>query len=353
MGPFTKKSAPVLGVDIGSAAIKVVELKKQGNRYQVEGYAVEPLPQNAVVEKNISDVDAVSRAIKSAVKRSQSRLKEAATAVPASSAISRTLVLDGDLRDDEMEAQVNLQAEQYIPYPLEEVNLDFEVRGPAPAGDEGEVEVLLVASRNENVEIRVDALSDAGLTAKVMDVDSYALENAMEVIQPTLGGSSDQTIAVVDIGATVTSLTVFEKGSIVYTRDQVFGGRQLTEEIARRFDMDHVEAERYQKQGGLPDSYETEVLQPFREAMAQQVNRSLQFFFGASQHNSVDQLVVAGGCAGVDGAGDVIAEATGTETTIANPFSQMSVSSRIKPQQLANDAPALMTACGLALRSFD
>ncbi len=353
MGSFTKKSAPVLGIDIGSAAVKLVELKRSGDRYQVESYAVEPLPRDAVVEKNISDLEAVSRAVRSAVKRSQTKLKEAATAVPASAAISRTLVLDSSLGEEEMEGQVNLQAEQYIPYPLEEVNLDFEVRGQAAGGDAGEVEVLLVASRNENVEARVDALSDAGLTAKVMDVDSYALENAFELIRPSLGGESNQTVAMIDIGATVTTLTVFEQGQIVYTRDQVFGGRQLTEEIARRFDMDQEEAERYQKQGGLPDSYESEVLQPFREAMAQQVNRSMQFFFGASHHSSVDQLVIAGGCAGIDGASDVIADATSTETVVANPFSQMSVSSRIKPQQLAGDAPALMTACGLALRSFD
>jgi len=353
VGPFTKKSTPVLGIDVGSAAVKVVELKQNSNRYQVESYAVEPLPRDAVVEKNISDIEAVARATRVAVKRSQTRLKEAATAVPASSAISRTLVLDGNLGEEELEAQVNLQAEQYIPYPLEEVNLDFEARGPAGAAEGGEVEVLLVASRNENVEARTDVLEDAGLTPKIMDVDSYALENAFELIQPTLGGDPNQTVALVDIGATVTTLTVFEAGQIVYTRDQVFGGRQLTEEIARRFDMEEDEAERYQKQGGLPDSYESEVLQPFREAMAQQVSRSLQFFFGASYHNNVDQLVICGGCASIDGAGDVIAEAAETETIVANPFSQMSVSSRIKPQQLAGDAPALMTACGLALRSFD
>lgn len=353
MGLFSKKSSPVLGIDIGSAAVKLVELKANGNRYQVDSYAVEPLPRETVVEKNISDIEAVARAVRSASKRSQSRLKEAATAVPASAAISRTLVLDGNLTEDEMEAQVNLQAEQYIPYPLEEVNLDFEVKGPAAGGEADEVEVLLVATRNENVEARVDALSDAGLTAKKMDVDSYALENAFDLIQPSLGSGADDTVAVVDIGANVTTLTVFEKGGIIYTRDQVFGGRQLTDEIARRYDMDSAEAERYQKQGGLPDSYEAEVLQPFREAMAQQVNRSLQFFFGASHHGSVDQLVIAGGCAGISGAGDAIAEATDTETVVANPFSQMSVGSRIKPQQLAVDAPALMTACGLALRSFD
>jgi type IV pilus assembly protein PilM len=350
---FRKKSTPVLGVDISSTAVKLIELRKQDSRFRVESYAVEPLPQNAVVEKNITNLEAVTETLRAAVKRSGTKLREAAVAVPGSSAISRTLTLATNLTDEEMEAQIGLQADQHIPYPLEEVNLDFQVLGPASPGNTEEVEVLLVASRSENVDVRVDALEDAGLKPRLVDVESYALEHCFELVAPDLPASVDQTVAVVDIGATMTTLTVFEGGRIVYTRDQVFGGKQLTEEIMRRFGLSYEEAGRAKRQGGLPDNYVEEILDPFRSAMAQQVSRSLQFFFGAGQHSSVDQVILAGGCASIPGAAEIIEESTGASTAVANPFSRMSVASRIRPQVLADDAPSLMIATGLALRSFD
>lgn len=353
MALFRKKSAPVLGIDISSTAVKLIELRRQDDRYRVESYAVEPLPQNSVVEKSITNLEAVSETIRAAVKRSGTKLKEAAVAVPSSSAITRTLTLSSELTDDEIETQIGLQADQYVPYPLEEVNLDFQVLGPS-AGSDQDNEVLLVASRSENVEVRVDALESAGLKTTLVDVESFALEHAFEMIAPDLpGGGVNQTVAIVDVGATMTALTVFERGRIVYTRDQVFGGKQLTEEIMRRFGLTYEEAGRAKRQGGLPDNYEEEVLDPFREAMAQQISRSLQFFFGASQHSSVDHILLGGGCAAIPGAAELVEDSTGADTTVANPFSRMSVASRIKPQALADDAPALLIACGLALRSFD
>ncbi|MGD8430358.1 MAG: pilus assembly protein PilM [Ectothiorhodospiraceae bacterium] len=352
MALFRKQSTPLLGIDISSTAVKLIELRKQGARFRVEHYAVEPLPQNAVVEKNISNLDAVSDAIRAAVKRSQSKTKEAAVAVPGSSAISKVLTLTGGLSDAEMEAQVNLQADQYVPYPLEEVNLDFQVMGPSASGGD-DVDVLLVASRSENVEIRVDALQAAGLTPRIVDVESFALEQSFSLVGPDLDGGIEQTVAVIDVGATMTTLTVFDEGRIVYTRDQVFGGRQLTEEIMRRYGLTFEEAGRAKRQGGLPDTYEEEVLAPFKDAMAQQVARSLQFFFGASQHNTVDHVLLSGGCASIQGIPDLIEEQAGAPVSIANPFAHMAVASRIRAQALAEDAPAMMIACGLALRSFD
>lgn len=354
MDLFRKKPAPVLGIDISSTSVKLIELRRHDQRFRVENFAVEPLAQNAVIEKNISNLEAVIEGLRAAVRRSQTKLRQAAVAVPGSSAISRTLTLPAGLSGDELEAQIQLQADQYVPYPLEEVNLDFQVLGPS-ARDPNELEVLLVASRSENVDIRVDALESAGLKARLVDVESYALEETFtRLIAPELPEAAEGTVAVVDVGATMTTLTVFEAQQIVYTRDQVFGGRQLTDEIIRRYGLSYEEAGRAKRQGGgLPDTYEEEVLAPFREAMGQQVGRSLQFFFGASQHNSVDHVVLAGGCAAIPGAAEAIAEGTGAPTTVANPFARMSVASRVKPQALADDAPAMMIACGLALRSFD
>ena len=348
-----RKKPTILGLDISTTAVKLLELSKSGDRYRVESYAVEPLPPNSVIEKNISDVEGVGEAIKRAVKRSGTRCKFAAAAVAGSSVITKVISMPASLSDNEMESQIQLEADQYIPYPLEEVNLDFEVIGPSE-DDPERVDVLLAASRSENVDVRVDALDIAGLTAKVIDVEAYAMENAFSLIKEQMPDHGlDKTIAVIDIGATMTTLNVLHDLKTIYTREQVFGGKQLTEEIQRRYGLSYDEAGMAKRQGGLPDNYVPEVLEPFKEAMAQQVSRSLQFFFSSSQYNSVDHIVLAGGSSSIPGVDELIEQNQGVPTTVANPFSNMIISPQIKAQVLSNDAPALMIACGLALRSFD
>ncbi|MHB8472232.1 MAG: pilus assembly protein PilM [Gammaproteobacteria bacterium] len=348
-----RKASVILGLDISSTAVKLLELSRTGSRYRVESYAVEPLPPNSVVEKSIADVEAVGDAIRRAVKRSGTRAKHAAVAVSGSAVITKVISMPASLKADEMESQIELEADQYIPYPLEEVNLDFEVLGPSQKNPEM-VDVLLAASRSENVDSRVAAVELGGLTAKIVDVEAYAMENVFGLIAEQMPAHGDgSTIAVVDVGATMTTLNVLHDGKIIYTRDQVFGGKQLTEEIMRRYGLSYEEAGMAKRQGGLPDNYVPEVLEPFKEAMAQQVSRSLQFFFSSSQYNSVDHIVMAGGSASIAGVDEQIEARIGTGTTVANPFANMSLSPRVKPQTLSNDAPSLMIACGLALRSFD
>lgn len=351
-----KKQPSILGLDISSTAVKLLDLSRTNSRttpYRVEAYAVEPLKANSVVEKNIADVEAVGEAIKNVVRRSGTRTKLAAVAVSGSAVITKIITMPANQSDREREAQIKLEAEQYIPYPLEEVNLDFEVLGPSQK-DPDSVDVLLAASRSENVENRVAALEIGGLAASVVDVEAYAIERAFRLIAAQLPDyGEEQTIAIADIGATNTMLNVVHDGQIIYTREQNFGGKQLTEEIQRRYGLSYEEAGMAKRQGGLPDNYIPEVLDPFKEAMAQQVSRSLQFFFGASQHSHVDHIILAGGCASIPAVDELIEEKTGTPTIIANPFANMSVASSVRSQSLSNDAPSLMTACGLALRSFD
>jgi len=350
---FKTKTPQVIGLDISSTAVKLLELGKSGDRLRVESYAVEPLPPNSVNEKNIADVEAVGEAIKRAVKRSGTRSKMAAAAVAGSAVITKTISMPSNLSEDEMEQQIQMEADQYIPYPLEEVNLDFEILGPAE-NDLDRVDVLLAASRSENVNDRIDAIDLAGLKARVVDVESYAIENAFSLLAPQLPEQGiDQTVAVLDVGATMTTLNVMHDLKTIYTREQVFGGKQLTEEIQRRYGLSYEEAGMAKRQGGLPDNYVPEVLEPFKEAMAQQVSRSLQFFFSSSQYNAVDHIVLAGGSAMINGIDEMIANKLGVNTTIANPFTHMTLASRVKAQSLSNDAPALMIACGLAMRSFD
>lgn len=350
---FKQKQPVVLGLDISSTAIKLLELSQSGDRMRVESYAVEPLPANSVIEKNIADVEAVGAAIKRAVKRSASRTKLAAVAVAGSAVITKIIAMPAALTEDEMEQQIELEADQYIPYPLEEVNLDFEVIGPAE-NDPERIDVLLAASRSENVDIRVAALELAGLKAKIVDVEAYAIENAFSLLIPQLPEQGiDQTIAIIDIGATMTTLNVMHDRKTIYTREQVFGGKQLTEEIQRRYGLSYEEAGMAKRQGGLPDNYVPEVLEPFKDAMTQQVSRSLQFFYGSSQYNNVDHIVLAGGSAMIPGIDEMIANKLGVHTSVANPFTNMTLASRVKAQSLSNDAPALMIAAGLAMRSFD
>lgn len=350
---FKRKKPTLLGLDISSSAIKLLELSEHNNHFRVENYAVEPIPANSVVEKTIVDIETVGETIRRAVRRSGTKTTEAAVAVAGSAVITKEIAMPAALNDEELASQIEIEADQYIPYPLEEVALDFEILG-TNKNNPDMVDILLAACRSENIDTRVAALELGGLTAKKVDVEAYALENATILISSQLPEHGfGKTIAIADIGATITTLNVLQDQRIIYHREQVFGGRQLTEEIQRRFGLTYEEAGMAKRQGGLPDSYALDVLEPFKEAMAQQVSRSLQFFFSSSEHNSIDHLVLAGGCAAILGADELVSERVGIPTSIANPFSSMTLSPKISPQTLSENAPTFMIACGLALRSFD
>ncbi|HOX70491.1 MAG: pilus assembly protein PilM [Dokdonella sp.] len=352
MGLFTPKAPVLIGVDISSTAVKLLQLGQAGGRYRVEHYAVEPLPPNAVVEKNIVEVEAVGDAIRRALSRSGAKTRSAAAAVAGSAVITKIVPMPADLSEEDMEAQIQIEANQYIPYPIEEVSLDFEVLGPVKDNPDM-VNVLLAASRTENVDLRVAALDLGGLAAKTMDVEAFAMENAFRLIADQLSVPKDAVVAVIDVGATMTTLIVLRNQRTIYSREQVFGGKQLTDEVMRRYGLSYEEAGLAKRQGGLPESYEIEVLEPFKEAMVQQISRLLQFFFAGSEYSRVDQIVLAGGCASITGVADMVEEQLGVPCLVANPLANMSLSSRVQAQTLAQDAPALMIACGLAMRSFD
>ena len=308
------------------------------------------MPQGAVFEKNINNVGEVASAIQSVMHQSRSRATEVVAAVSGSSVINKIIAMPVGLTDEELETQIALEADQYIPYPLEEVALDFEVQGPTPGRDD-QVDVLLAACRRETIDSRVEALELAGLTPKVVDVEAYSMERAYELIRPVAGVDPAATVAVVDIGATITTLSVLNQGANAYTREQTFGGKQLTDEIMRRYGLplrDKMVESRVDA-----GSYEEEVLTPFKEAVVQQVGRSLQFFYSSSSFNSVDHIFLAGGVAATDGLASLVENRLATPTTIANPFTNMSMSPRVNAVALSGDAPAMMVAAGLALRAMD
>ena len=350
---FKKKASVMLGVDISSTAVNLLELSRSGDQYRVESYAVAPLPTGAVVENTINTLEVVGESIKKVVSKSRTSLKNAAAAVAGSAVITKTLEMDAALSDEELESQIAVEADQYIPYPLDEVALDFEVIGLSPKNAE-RAEVLVAASRKENVDNREAALNLGGLNARVIDVQAYAMERAYELIEPQLQLQQERPlVAIVDLGATITTLTVLEQGRTIYTREQTFGGHQLTDELQHQHDLSPEQAVLATRTGDLPEDLTPEVLASFRDAAVQQIGRSLQFFFSASHYNAVDSLVLAGETAATVGLVEQITEQIGTPCVLANPFAQMSVADKVNAELLTSDAAAMMIACGLAMRSFD
>jgi type IV pilus assembly protein PilM len=351
---FKPKSPPLIGMDISSSSVKMVEIVDAGKGAQrVERYAIEPLPKDAVVDGNITNLEQVVETVQRTWKKLATRTKNVALALPSAAVITKKIIVPAGLREEELELQVETEANQYIPFALEEVNLDFQVVGPAPSSPE-EVEVLIAASRKEKVEDRVAVAEGAGLKALVMDVESYAMQTSFDLIKKQFpNDGEDQNVALVDIGANVMNITVLRNDQAVYTREQAFGGAQLTQDIMRQYGMSLEEAEAAKRSGGLPENYETEVLQPFMESAALEVQRAMQFFFTSTQFNSVEHILLTGGSAVIPGMDEVVTTRTQVNTLVANPFASMAISPRIQLKRLVSDAPSLMVACGLALRRFD
>ena len=352
---LSTSTPPLIGVDISSSSVKMVELselKKKGG-YTVERYAIEAMPKDAITDGNINNLDAVSESVQRAWKRLGTRIKNVSMALPAAAVITKKILLPAGLREDDLEYQVESEANQYIPFALEEVNLDFQVIGPAPNNAE-EIEVLLAASRKANVEDRIAVAQASGLNVIVMDVEPFAAEMAFEQIRIQLpDGAPDKCVALIDIGAFVMNVNVLRNGQSVYSRDQQMGGNQLTQQIQSVFGLSAEDAESAKRNGGLPENYESDVLSPFRESVVMEIARALQFFFTSTQYNEVDYIVLAGGSAALPGLDDAVATKTQVSTMVANPFASMNLSNRIKPRQLQIDAPSLIIACGLAMRRFD
>ncbi len=351
---FNPKLRPLVGLDISSTSVKMVELVDAGKgKPRVERYAIENLPKDAVVDGNIANLEAVSESIAKCWKRLGTTTRYVAMALPAASVITKKITLPANLREVEMEVQVESEANQYIPFALEEVNLDFQVIGPAPS-DPDSVEVLLAASRKEKVEDRVAAAETVDLQPVVMDVESYATQAAYELVVANLpDGGRDRIISLVDVGAAATKFTLIRNDQQLYSREQAFGGGLLTQDIMRSYGMSAEEAEAVKRSAAPPENYEKELLQPFLESLSQEVSRAHQFFFTSTPHSEVNHIIMAGGASLLPGVAEIVGQRTSVDTVLANPFVAMEISPRIKAKQLRSDAPSLMVACGLALRKFD
>lgn len=353
-GLLTRKTKPLIGVDISSSAVKMLELgmSSDGSR-RVERYSIARLPREAVVDGSIAKPDLVEQAMREAWQLLDTRTKTIAMALPASAVTAKKLIIPQDATENDIETQALSEAHQIVPFPLDEITLDFQVLGPSPR-NQSENDVLVVITRKDRVEERVAVAESAGLNTVVMDVDTYASLRSYEQLSFQLpNGGKEQTVAIVDIGHTTTHVNILHDNETVYQREHPFGGQILTQEISRRFGLPWEEAEDAKCKGLLPDSFEAEVLRPFLDSAAQEISRAMQLFFASSTQQQIDHILLAGGCSLVPGLDEAIFAKTQTSTIIANPFAKMAVSGSVKPKQLAVDAPALFVACGLALRRFD
>ena len=350
---FSRKPAPLLGLDISSSSVKLVELgQDKDGRLVLERCAIEPLERGWVTDGNVEKFDEVAEAMRRVVKKSGTRTRNVAMALPASAVITKKIILPGGMSEQELEIQVETEANQYIPFSLDEVSLDFCVIGPSPSS-QGDVEVLIAASRKEKVQDRQGLAEAAGLKPVIVDVESYASRLAAgRLIQGLPDEGKDMLVALFEVGAFTTSMQVIRNDEVLYDRDQAFGGAQLTQLIVRQYGFSQEEAETKKRNGDLPEDYESGVLKPFVESMAQEVARALQFFFTSTPHNRVDYIMLAGGSAALPGLTDAVTAQTSFSCHVADPFEGMHIGESVREKKVKREAPSYLTSCGLAMRRF-
>ncbi len=350
---FSRQPAPLLGLDISSSSVKLVELTRDGGGNLVlERCAIEPLERGWITDGNVEKFDEVAEAVRRVVKKSGTRTKNVAMALPPSAVITKKIILPGGMSESELEIQVESEANQYIPFSLDEVSLDFCVVGPSTTSA-GDVEVLIAASRKEKVQDRQGLAEAAGLKPVVIDVESYASRLATtRLIENLPNKGADTMVALFEIGAYTASMQVLRNNEVLYDRDQAFGGAQLTQLIVRQYGFSMEEAEAKKRNGDLPDDYTSGVLKPFVDSMAQEIGRALQFFFTSTPYNRVDYVMVAGGSAALQGLTEAVTQHTSFACSLVNPFEGMELGSGIREKKMRREAPSYLTSCGLAMRRF-
>ncbi|MEQ6433609.1 pilus assembly protein PilM [Comamonas sp. w2-DMI] len=350
---FSRQPAPLLGIDISSSSVKLVELaKNKSGEVQLERCAIEPLEKGWITDGNIEKFDEVAEAVRRVVKKSGTRTKNVAMALPASAVITKKIALPSGMTEQELEVQVESEANQYIPFSLDEVSLDFCVIGPSTSSP-GDVDVLIAASRREKVQDRQGLAEAAGLKPVVIDIEPHASRMAASrLIRRLPGEGRDAVVALFEVGAMTTSMQVMRNDEVLYDRDQAFGGAQLTQLIARQYGFSSEEAEAKKRSGDLPDDYPSAVLKPFVQSLTQEVARALQFFFTSTPYNRVDHILMAGGSASLPGLVEAVSQQSGFACSLVNPFDGMEIGSGVRLKKMAREAPSYLTSCGLAMRRF-
>jgi type IV pilus assembly protein PilM len=347
-----EESSPLFGLDISSSSVKLVELTQgKSGDYILEHCGLELLEPGWIEGGNIENFDAVVAAVQRVVRTSGTKARRVALALPPPAVITKKIMLAADLSEAEMEVQVEAEASQYIPFPLEEVSLDFCVLGPA-SGSGKDVEVLLAASRKEKVQDRQAVAEEAGLKPAIMDVDIFAAQLAASRVIDSMQLGKNGIVALFEIGGSTTTLQVLRGGESVYERDLSFGGQQLTQAMARQYGFTQQEAEAKKRTHEVPEDFETTLLPEFVGNAASEISRAMQLFLSSTVYGKVDRILLAGGVANVAGLDAQVAKQAGCQAMVINPFEGMQIGRGVRQQRLVHEAPSYLTACGLAMRRF-
>lgn len=350
---FSSKS--VVGLDVGSSSIKAVELTARGKNggFELSHLGVAQVPAEAIVQGAFLNSSAITDSIREAIENAKIKTKNVAAAVSGHSVIVKRVSLPVMTRD-ELDEQIRWEAEQYIPFDVNEVNLDFQILDSAD--DEGQMEVLLVAAKKDLIDDYVQVIGEAGLTPVAIDVAAFAVENAFEANYQV---APQETIALVNIGAQVVNISIMSNGVPSFTRDITTAGNQYTEEIQKALSISFDEAERIklggrgsQSQDVVPQEVE-QAVQTVTETVIGEISRSLDFYGATTADSRIEKVFLSGGSAKVSGFANAFHERTGLPVEVMNPLNRMIPTNKFEAEYLDELAPALGVGVGLALREAD
>jgi type IV pilus assembly protein PilM len=346
----------VVGLDIGSSSVKAVEIKSKGHDkgFELRGLGVAPIPSEAIVQGAFLNSSAIVSAIGEAVEVGRIKTKEVAVAVSGHSVIVKKVSLPA-MNREELEDQIQWEAEQYIPFDVNEVHLDFQILDTSE--DEGQMDVLLVAAKRDLVDDYVQVIQEAGLIPACVDVAAFAVENAYEMNYTT---EPDEVVALVNIGAQVVNINVVQNGIPAFTRDIPTGGNQYTEEIQKSLSISFEEAERIKLGGSATDQNQEVVPQEVELAIRSvtdtvigEIARSLDFFTATAAESRINRVLLSGGGAGISGLDASFAERSGLEVELMNPLARMLPSKGFDPDYLSSVGSSLAVCIGLASRKVE
>lgn len=349
---FGRRQEEIIGMDISSWGIKVVGLSGSMEQPVLELLASARMPSGHIVDGNVVKMNEVADALRALLRKDRIKASKVALALPSSAVITKKIMVEANLSSADMEAQVEEEARQYIPFPLEEVSLDFCIVGQNPQRPEM-LDVLIAAARRDRIQNLQELVELADLEASVVDVQSYALRSATRrLVDIHLPGQENAVVLLLKMGAgrTLMQLTVGE--AIVYERDQAVGGEQLTQRIAAHYSFSGDEAETKKISGALAQDFESSVLAPYVSTTVQVLERGMQFIYNSTPYNKVNQIFLTGGGAMVPGLAAAISTALQSPCTLINPFEGMSLAPQVRNNLRLQDAPLFIGACGLALRRF-
>jgi len=345
---FLKKKN-LFALDVGSYSIKLVELKALKKGFQLVNLATAPLPSEAIVDGALMDPGAIAEAITSLVGSIKTKTTDVATSVAGHSVIIKKITLAA-MTEDELADSIQWEAEQYVPFDIADVNLDFQILGPDPA-DESQMEVLLVAAKKEIVDDYTAVLAEAGLNPVVMDIDAFACQNMLEINYSLPEGES---VAVVNIGASLSNINIIKDGLSLFTRDVANGGNQFTEEIAKRFGISYEDADAAKlgkKVEGTEPSDIKAVVQESSDSFSSEIARTVDFFMATNPDDHVSKVFICGGGAKVENLDKVLADKLGISVEVANPFNAINCNGKaFDGQYIAEEGPSFAVAVGLAIR---